>query len=155
MDGLCWINHKVSAIVAFVVPVALSLLINLVILVIISVILIRAVRLKTSVNHSAPYVYVRVYCAVFFSFGVAWVFGFLAIVAGTDWTWYPFIVFNSVQGLLLFVVFMLTKKVGVSYLFMLSCGRLDYRLSTTSGGTGKVTSSSFSTSGGPSGAKES
>ena len=140
-DGLCWINHKVSAIVAFVVPVALSLLINLVILVIISVILIRAVRHQVSINHSSPYVYVRLYCAVFFSSGITWVFGFLAIIAGTDWAWYPFIVFNSVQGFLLFVVFILTKKVCVLYLSLVSCGRLDYR---PSGGTGKVISSSFS-----------
>ena len=141
-DGLCWMNHKVSAIIAFIVPITLSLLINLIILVIISVILIRAVRNQISINHSAPYVYVRVYCAVFFSSGITWVFGFLAIIAGTDWAWYPFIVFNSVQGFLLFVVFILTKKVCVSYLFMVSCGRLDYQLSTMSGGTGKATSSS-------------
>ena len=136
-DGLCWMNHKLSAIVAFVVPVALSLLINLVILVIISVILIRAVRHQVSISHSSPYVYVRLYCAVFFSSGATWVFGFLAIIAGTDWAWYPFIVFNSVQGVLLFVVFILTKKVCVLYLFMLSCGRLDYRP------TVKATSTSF------------
>ena len=153
-DGLCWINHKVSAIVAFVVPVALSLLINLVILVIISVILIRAVRNQVSINHSSPYVYVRVYCAVFISSGATWVFGFLAIIVGTDWAWYPFIVFNSVQGFLLFVVFILTKKVGVLYLLMLSCGRLDYRPSTMSGGTGKATSSSSSSNNGLSGVKK-
>ena len=143
-DGLCWINHTLSAVIAFVVPISLSLLINLAILVVVSVILVQAVGNRMHISHSAaPYAYVRVYCAVFFSTGATWVFGFIAIVAARHWAWYPFIVLNSVQGFALFLAFMLTKKVGVMYLLLCSCGRLDLRVPTsTSGATGKGSSSS-------------
>ena len=141
--GLCWINHMLSAIVAFVIPISLSLLINLASLAVVSVILLRALATQMSLNHSAPYTYLRVYCAMFFSSGTTWIFGFLAVVAARDWAWYPFIVFNSVQGFLLFLAFMLTKKVGSLYLLLLSCGRLDYRASTSSSrATGRRSSSS-------------
>ena len=147
-DGLCWINHKVSAILAFVVPVALSLLVNLILLVLITIVLFRAVRNQISLNASSPYIYVRVFAAVFFSSGATWVFGFLALVASRDWAWYPFIILNSVQGFLLFVAFLLTKKVGALYLYMLSFGRLDYRVggTRTSSKTGKMTSNGLSSS---------
>ena len=141
-DGLCWINHMLSAIVAFVVPVALCLLINLTSLSVVSVILLRALGNQMSISHSAPYTYVRVYCAMFFSSGATWVFGFLAIVAARDWAWYPFIVFNSVQGFVLFLAFMFTRKVGALYLLFFSCGRLDYRAPSTSGSTVRGSSSS-------------
>ena len=129
-DGLCWINHTNSAILAFVVPVALCLSVNIVLLILITIILMRAIRNQISISRSSPYVYVRVYGAVFFSSGATWVFGFLALAASKDWAWYPFIIFNSVQGFLLLVAFLLTKKVGALYLFLFSCGKLDYRTTT-------------------------
>ena len=144
-DGLCWINHMLSAVLGFVVPIAVSLLINLIILLIISVILVRALGNQSSIHHSAPYIYVRVYCAVFFSSGATWVFGFLAIIVATDWAWYPFIVLNSVQGFMLFLAFMFTRKVGLLYLLLFSCGRVDYLSTTTSRTTSRATSNSSST----------
>ena len=86
--------------------------------------------------------YVRVFAAVFFTSGVTWVFGFLALVPGIR------SVLNSVQGFLLFVAFLVTKKVGTLYLYMLSCGRLDYRIcgTQTSGKKGKMSSNGLSSS---------
>ena len=139
-DGLCWLNHKTSAILAFIVPISVSLLVNLTLLVVISVILIQAVGNHMNLKHSAPYAYLRVYAAVFFSSGATWVFGFVALVADRDWAWYPFIILNSVQGFLLFIAFMLTRKVAILYLFLFSCGRLDYRSTTTVQTSGKLSS---------------
>ena len=130
-DGLCWINHKISAILGFIVPVVLSLLANIIQLVIIAVILARAIKNQVKVGRSSPYVYVRVFIVVYFSSGGTWIFGFLAMVALWDWAWYPFIILNSIQGFLLFVAFMATRKVGALYLHLFSCGKLDYRASST------------------------
>ena len=131
-DGLCWINHMNSAIVAFVVPISLSLLINLTLLAFISIILVRAIGNQMSLNHSFPYLYLRVYCAVFFSSGATWLFGFAAVIASRPWAWYPFIILNSLQGFMLFLAFMVTRKVAALYLFLISRGRLDYRSSSSS-----------------------
>ena len=141
-DGLCWMNHKVSAIVAFVVPITLSLLINLVILVIISVIL-----YETPDQHQplCPVCVCKdLLCCLLF----VWHHLGLWISGHHCWHRLGLVSIHHFQGVLLFVVFILTKKVCVSYLFMVSCGRLDYRLSTTSGGTGKATSSSSNASSG-------
>lgn len=143
-DGLCWLNHKESAILGFIVPIVLSLLINIILLAIIAVILALAIKNQVGVGHKSPYVYVRVFIVVFFSSGTTWIFGFLALVALWDWAWYPFIILNSVQGFLLFLAFMATKKVGVLYLHLLSCGKLDYRgkLASRASNTSKISKSS-------------
>ena len=145
-DGLCWINHKISAILGFIVPVVLSLLANIIQLVIIGVILTRAIKHQVGAGRSSPYVYVRVFIVVFFSSGAMWIFGILAMVALRDWAWYPFVILNSIQGLLLFVAFMATRKVVVLYLHLFSCGKLDYRASLTRNTTRISHSSSNSSS---------
>lgn len=138
-DGLCWINHTNSAIVAFLVPVIVSILVNSVLLLLITLVLMRAFLNKIGLSTSStPYAYIRVYAAVFFTSGVTWLFGFLAILSGEDWAWYPFITLNSIQGLALCLAFLLTKKVAYLYLCVLSFGKLDYRES-------KATSSGFGT----------
>ena len=136
-DGVCWINHELSLIIAFIVPMSISLIINLIGLVIVSVILIQAIGNQLNIHHSATYTYVRVYCAVFFSSGATWVFGFIALLVDQDWAWYLFIIFNSVQGFVLFLSFMFTKKVGALYLLLFTCGRVDYRVATSSSKNGK------------------
>ena len=143
MGGLCWINHTNSAIVAFLVPVIVSILVNSILLLLITLVLMRAffnqIRLNTS---NITYAYIRVYAAVFFTSGVMWLFGFLAILSGEDWAWYPFITLNSIQGLALCLAFLLKKNVAYLYLCLLSCGKLDYRES-------KVTSSGYGTTNTP------
>ena len=141
-DGLCWINHTNSAIVSFLVPIIISIVVNSILLLIITVVLMRALLNQIGLSTSnTPYAYIRVYAAVFFTSGVTWLFGFLALLLGKDWAWYPFIVLNSIQGLALCLAFLLTKKVAYSYLCLLSCGKLDYRESkVSSSGVGTASS---------------
>ena len=117
MVGSCWINHFESAIVAFIAPVALSLLLNLIFFTVIVVLLCLAVRSQTRLdkdNKNTPYI--RVVIAIFLVSGLTWGFGFLAILIGTAWSWYPYILLNSTQGLVIFLAFLCTKKVGGLYL---------------------------------------
>ena len=117
--GSCWINHLESAIVAFVVPLVVSLVFNMVLFVIVTVFLIVAYRSHAKVNKNQNLPFFRVNVAVFSVTGLTWVFGFIAILAGTSWAWYPFIVFNSTQGFVIFIVFLLTKRVLKLYLNLL------------------------------------
>ena len=131
-DGLCWINHQASAIIAFLVPIALSVFVNLVLLVLTTIILVNITR--NSVSKTSSFVYIRVYVAVFVTSGATWVFGFIALLVGAEWAWYPFIVLNSIQGFMLFLAFFFSKKVGSLYLYFFSCEKLDYRTTRTSSG---------------------
>lgn len=113
----CWINDVVLAVGAFVAPLAVSLLFN-----IISFIWIVSNLCKSSVSWKSSGKHVtnaRVYVAVFSVMGLTWIFGFIAILARTSWVWYPFIILNSTQALIVTVSFTCTKKVALSYLDLL------------------------------------
>ena len=137
-DGLCWINHKISAIIAFLVPVATTIAVNLVLLSIISSILLRGFLNQRQLNTTGTlYMYVRIYVVVVLTSGATWLFGFLALLVDSVWAWYPFIALNSLMGFALFMAFFFTRKVGFLYLRLVSCGRLDYSVTQTSSAGGK------------------
>ena len=118
-QGSCWINHFESAIVAFVVPLCLSLLFNLITFITVSVYLFRAFRNQVEVKKVDHVSYLRINLATFALSGLTWVFGFIAILAGTSWVWYIFIILNSSLGFVIFIFFLFTKKVGKLYLSLL------------------------------------
>ena len=120
-QGSCWINHVESAIVAMIVPVVISLTFNAITFVIVILFLIHAYRSQAKVKKmtKSNVSYFRLTVAVFTVSGLSWGFGFIAILTGTSWSWYPFIIFNSIQGFVIFLAFLCTKKVGKLYLSLL------------------------------------
>ena len=117
--GICWINHFVSLVVSFVLPLCISQSINLLLLVLVTVFLCHSVRNK-STQHKTDYLrLMRVWLAAFSTTGLTWIFGFLALVDPTSSLWYPFIIFNSTQGFSIFLAFLCTKKVFKLYLGLL------------------------------------
>ena len=118
-QGSCWINHLESAIVAFIVPVALSILFNGVNFVCVTVLLCSAWRTESKLDKEKHVPFLRVYIAIFSITGLTWLFGFLAILARSVWAWYPFIILNSTQGFIIFIMFLFTKKVALLYLELL------------------------------------
>ena len=137
-EGLCWINHKMSAIVAFLVPVAITVTVNLILLSIITSILLHGFLNKRQLNTTGTlYMYVKIYVVVVLTSGATWLFGFLALLVDSKWAWYPFIALNSLMGFALFMAFFFTKKVGFLYLRLILCGRLDYSVTQTSSAGGK------------------
>ncbi len=123
-EGSCWINHLESALIAFVAPVVLSILFNLTVFSCVSVWIYKSWRTQAKLNKDQNIPYIRIYFAVMSATGLTWVFGFLAILAGTSWSWYPFIVLNSFQGFLIFLGFLATKKILKLYLSLLTCGKV-------------------------------
>ena len=114
--GSCWINHLESSVVAFIVPLALSLLFNSVAFTVTLVFICTAARSQAKLHKDKNIPYIRLTLAVFSVSGLTWLFGLLAIFSSAAWTWYPFIVFNTLQGLFIFVVFLTTKRVLKLYL---------------------------------------
>ena len=58
-------------------------------------------------------------------------FGFIAILAGTSWAWYIFIILNSSLGFVIFIAFLFTKKVLNLYLSLLHMRVPESTLSST------------------------
>ena len=119
--GSCWINHAESAIVAFIVPLVLTMIINLTLFIVVTVLLCLAARSSTKVDKKQNLTYFRVNAAVFSVTGLTWIFGFIALLAGTSWAWYPFIIFNSTQGFVIFIAFLFTKRVLKLYMNLVLC----------------------------------
>ena len=134
----CWINHFLSFVLLFLVPLLLSLTLNLAMFLTVSVFLCQLSRTKSSSSkgHSKHAMLIRVWLAFFSVTGLTWVFGFLAIPNETSWAWYPFVVFNSTQGFSIFLAFLLTRKTLRLYAGLLT-GRRRERGGgeTRSGGT--------------------
>ena len=118
--GSCWINHVESAIIAFIVPVALAVVFNGVCFAFIAVVLCNAWKNRRTLDTSNNASYFRILITVFTVTGLTWIFGFTAILAGTSWAWYPFIILNSAQGFVMALGFLLTIKVRTLYRDMIS-----------------------------------
>ena len=109
--GSCWINHRESIVIAFVLPLVISLFFNLVMFIIVIIYILLASRLQSKLNKQGNVPFFGVTIAVFSVTGLTWIFGFIAILASARWAWYLFIIFNSTQGFVIFVTFILKKKV--------------------------------------------
>ena len=119
--GSCWINHFESAIVTFIVPLAVSLAFNFTLFVVVTTFICLAARASAKLNKNHNLHFFRVNTAIFSVTGLTWVFGFIALLAGTSWAWYPFIILNSTQGFVVFVAFLFTKRVLKLYWNFLLC----------------------------------
>lgn len=119
--GSCWINHFVSFVVSFLVPLVLSLVANLGLLVLVTVLLCQAMKKKSQQTKVDHYTLLRVWLAMFSITGLTWLFGFLAIPNETSWAWYPFVILNSSQGFFVFLSFLCTRKIFKLYYTLLKC----------------------------------
>ena len=119
--GSCWINHAESAIVAFIVPLVLTMIINLTLFIVVTVLLCLAARSSKKLDKKHNHPFFRLNLAVFSVTGLTWIFGFIALLAGTGWAWYPFIIFNSTQGFVIFIAFLFTKRVLKLYMNLVLC----------------------------------
>ena len=110
--GSCWINHELSAIIAFVVPLVFAVAFNLTMFTVVTVYIVMAARnqnkLKRMSGDKIPFL--RLNIAIFVTTPLPWIFGFIAILIGTTWAWYPFIALSSCQGFIIFIAFILTKR---------------------------------------------
>ena len=120
--GSCWINHKLSAIIAFVAPLVFAVVFNLMFMVVTVYIIVAARnqnKLKTISGDKIPFLQLNI--AIFITTPLPWIFGFITILIGTTWAWYPFIALSSCQGFIIFIAFILTKRTLRLYLGLSTC----------------------------------
>ena len=51
-----------------------------------------------------------VYIKLFFLMGISWIVGFIAPFLGNNILWYVFVILNSLQGVFIFVAFVMNKR---------------------------------------------
>ena len=121
-DGRCWITDQRAFIGAFVAPVSVSIFINLLCFTAATIAICRAkIRGNGGIvrNYASN---LRTFAALSSLMGVTWIFGFIALAAGSVVPWYFFIVLNSTQGL--FVAVMMLCKWKTVQICRSHCGKL-------------------------------
>ena len=110
----CWISNSRGLLVFFIIPLALSLLFNLLSFIwVITSLCDSSAQNRSSMQNKLN---ARLYVAVFSVMGFMWIFVLTAIVAnGSSWTRYPFVALNSTQVLVVSFSFTCSKKVGRHY----------------------------------------
>ena len=108
--SLCWINHFESSILVFLLPLVLCFSCNL-LMFLLTTFLLFSNRSTSTSQKSNTFTLIRVWLAMFSTTALTWIFGFLAISSQLYWMWYPFVIFNSVQGFSIFLAFLFTKKI--------------------------------------------
>lgn len=111
-EGVCWITSQMALLIFFAVPLGVILLVNAVFFFFTIYCICRAARAtEMAAQKSQTKGPLLVCIKLFFIMGLTWLFGFLASL--TEWTvlWYAFIVFNSLQGAFLCLMFICTTKV--------------------------------------------
>ena len=122
---VCWISSRIALAVFFALPVALLLLANigLFIRTVCSIVEQKkaakfAVDKKeegsdstTKKNNHNNTVRFVLYIKLALIMGLGWLFAFIASINKLQVLWYPFIFFNGLQGLFIFVAFNLKKKI--------------------------------------------
>ena len=117
----CWLAGPGAIVYYFAIPLAAVLAANLVLFVHTAVALRRATTIANRARQPRQqrtnvFVYIRLTSLM----GFTWLFGFLANIDVLSFLWYPFIVCNSCQGIVIFVSFALTAT--VRRLWWVRCG---------------------------------
>ena len=118
MNGRCWITQPLALGIAFILPLALCLFSNVIFFIISISLLLQAMHNKTVNKKERGHVFknFRVVVAIFMITGLTWLFGFLPLMDDSlSWSWYPFIIFNTTQGLSIAIAYLCTKKVARLY----------------------------------------
>ena len=116
--GPPWINHPISALIAFICPAVLALLFNAVAFVTLFVLLCKAAGSIRSFLKKF-----RIIIALFLAMGLTWLFGLITLIPELSWAWYLFIILNSTQAMWIAIMFLLTKKIIKLYISLFSCKR--------------------------------
>ena len=113
----CWSNHLESLLIAFLLPLLLSLSCNTVMFFLITILLCKALRNRAKLKQttSKNVALFRIWLAVFSTTGITWIFGLVSIISGTDWAWYLFVIFTSTQGMAVCIAFLFTQRTLKSY----------------------------------------
>ena len=108
--NFCWFSSRRGLIVLFAVPLVIILIADIVFFTLTVVAIKKAsesAKLATKKEQSRLSLYVKLASVM----GLTWFSGFLAALTEVPPMWYIFIIFNSSQGIFIFVSFCCTKKV--------------------------------------------
>ena len=109
--GICWLTNKNAVLIFFAAPLFLITLVNTVLFVATACNIYRSKSSSARQLGSDDSVEIAIYVKLFLVMGLTWVVGFVAVLVPHPVLWYSFIVLNTLQGLFIFLSFVVTAKV--------------------------------------------
>ncbi|PIK40740.1 putative G-protein coupled receptor [Apostichopus japonicus] len=110
----CWIGGPKINLYAFGIPVAVSVVINMIFFIHITVSICIQKRSSRRIRKTKEESHLRelvIYSKIFIILGLTWVIGFAAALFDKPWLWYLFIIFTSLQGLFIFLAFTVKSEI--------------------------------------------
>ena len=108
---ICWLTNKNAVLIFFAAPLFLITLVNTVLFVATACNIYRSKSSSARQLGSDDSVEIAIYVKLFLVMGLTWVVGFVAVLVPHPVLWYSFIVLNTLQGLFIFLSFVITAKV--------------------------------------------
>lgn len=154
----CWFGQRKALLIFFAGPAGALMLLNITLFTSTAVMVIGSTKTSVKRSGSAARRNFSLYVRLSVMMGLSWTLGLVAGYMDVEVLWYLFIIFNTLEGLFIFVAFSCTHKVG-GYIrdHVLACAKQEpYRSATLSSGSGYnsnnstgTTNSGFSRRGSP------
>ena len=109
--NLCWFNQRYALMVYFAVPVALLTILTTIFFIMTVVYLRRTISSSARSSSDKESHQIWIYFRLYVLMGISWIIGFVAAFVGHDALWIIFIILNASQGILIFISFVLNRKV--------------------------------------------
>ena len=106
----CWYTQRFAMLLYFGVPIALSIILNIILYIWTSLNLHKAFKSGTHVIKRKRYHFV-IYVRLFILMGITWIFGFISAFTDKIVIDFIFVILTSLQGLFLFISFICNKRV--------------------------------------------
>lgn len=112
--GNCWISNSMAIYLAYMTPISISILINLMLSIFSIAVLVmirkNATKKAREIRHLLQDC--RIVFGIYSTMGITWVFAFLALVDDVmSWAWYPFVILSTSQATILSIAFLAKKDV--------------------------------------------
>ncbi|XP_064477801.1 uncharacterized protein LOC135391469 [Ornithodoros turicata] len=143
----CWFGQRKALLVFFAGPAAVVTIVNMILFVSTAIMIIGSTKSASKNSSGTARRNFGLYFRLSVMMGLSWSFGLAAGYLDLDVLWYLFIIFNTLEGLFIFIAFSCTSKVG-GYLqdSILTCFKMKpERNATLSSGSGYNSQSTGST----------
>ncbi len=107
----CGIDHHVSTIIFYIVPLSISICFNMIMLTIIVAVLIRSQAFCGNKKYTNKKLYTRFIITILCASGITWIFVISSFFSPNKWVKWTAVVLSSCQGLAICVAFLFRRKV--------------------------------------------
>lgn len=114
--NLCWINNSNTEIMIFILPIIVGILVNFILFA--SVVILTCIlsqNILRELQRRRRIAHIRLVLGIFSVLGFTWVLGIISVIARKHWSYYLYIVAQSLHAVLIAFTFLSMKKILLKY----------------------------------------